>query len=195
MRYQCSASCAVALGRFPIFYLSKSRSDSRRARRFFEALIIVPAVYLALQQHPAARSIALMSLGRKRGCTLARAMEGDRDISRRNAPKGWRYSGPVRLKRINRPNRLAAQPARASEVSVHYACAGLSPLAASFLRCAPGRFLLTKPHQKCYKLQTARRIAGAAVHLQTGRLMAASGNHRGCARFARPKGRKMLTVR
>ena len=28
---------------------------------------MVPAVYLALQQHPAARSIALMSLGRKRG--------------------------------------------------------------------------------------------------------------------------------
>jgi len=110
VRYQCSASWAVAVGRFPIFYLSKSHSDSRRARRFFEALIIVPAVYLALQQHPAARSIALMSLGRKRGSTLARAMEGDRDIRRHNAPKGSRYSGPVRLKRINRPNRLAAQP-------------------------------------------------------------------------------------
>jgi hypothetical protein len=86
---------ALAFGRFPIFYLSKARSDSRRARRFFEALIIVPAVYLALQQQPAARSIALMSLGRKRGCTLARAMEGDRDIRRRNAPTGSRYSGLV----------------------------------------------------------------------------------------------------
>jgi hypothetical protein len=88
VRYQCGASWAVAVGRFPIFYLSKSHSDSRRGRRFFEALIIVPAVYLALQQHPAARSIALMSLGRKQRCTLARAMEGDRDIRRQNAPKG-----------------------------------------------------------------------------------------------------------
>jgi hypothetical protein len=70
-----------------MFYLSKSHSDSRRARRFFEALIIVPAVYLALQHQPAARSIALLSLGRKRGCTLARAMEGDRDIRRQSAPR------------------------------------------------------------------------------------------------------------
>ena len=62
------------------------------AKRFVEALIIVPAVYLALLQQPAARSIALLSLGRKQGCTLARVMEGDRDIRRQNAPKGSRYS-------------------------------------------------------------------------------------------------------
>ena len=37
-------------------------------------------------------------------------LEGDRDIRRQNALKGPRYSGPVRLKRIDRPNRWAAQP-------------------------------------------------------------------------------------
>src|SRR6202011_4847993 len=95
------------------------------------ALIIVPAVYLALQQQPAARSIALLSLGRKRGCTLARAMEGDRDIRRQNAAKGaHRVIRVLRLKRIRRPNRLAAQPSRASEVSVHHACAGDFAMAA-----------------------------------------------------------------
>ena len=83
VRYQCGASWAVAVGRFPIFYLSKSHFDSWRARRFFEALIIVPAVYLALQQQPAARSIALLSLGRKRGWILASAIEGDRGIRAR----------------------------------------------------------------------------------------------------------------
>jgi len=72
---------------YRIFYLSKSRSDSLRARRFFEALIIVPAVYLALQQHPAARSIALMSLGRKRGSVLASAMQGNRYSRCQNAPR------------------------------------------------------------------------------------------------------------
>ena len=35
-----------------MFYFSKPDFHSSRARRFFEALIIVPAVYLALQQHP-----------------------------------------------------------------------------------------------------------------------------------------------
>jgi hypothetical protein len=79
---------SVAVGRLPIFYVSKSNIDAQRARRFFDALIIMPAVYLALQQHPAARSIALLSLGRNRGCTLARAMEGDRDIRRQKAFRG-----------------------------------------------------------------------------------------------------------
>jgi hypothetical protein len=31
--------------------------------------------------------MALLSLGRKRGGTLASAMEGDRDIRRQNAPR------------------------------------------------------------------------------------------------------------
>jgi hypothetical protein len=85
-------------------------------------LIIVPAVYLALQQQPATRSIALLSLGRKRGYTLAKAMEGDRDIRRRNAAKGaHRVIRVLRLKRISRPHSLAAQPSRSGEVSVHYA--------------------------------------------------------------------------
>ena len=116
MRYQCSASWAVAVGRFPIFYLSKSHSDSRRAKRFVEALIIVPAVYLALLQQPAARSIALLSLGRKQGCTLARAMEGDRDIRRQNAPKGSRYSARESLDRggLWRRDRIASLLSRAS---------------------------------------------------------------------------------
>jgi hypothetical protein len=125
VRYQGSASWAVAVGGVPILYLAKSYSDSRRARQLFEALIIVLAVYLALQQHPAARSVALMSLGRKRGCTLARAIEGDRDIRRRAAPKGLNaLFGSLRQKRISRPNRLAAQPSGASEAPVCYACAG-----------------------------------------------------------------------
>ena len=70
--------------------LSESHPDSRRARRFLQALIMVPVVYLALHQSPAARPIALMSLGRKRGCTLAKAMEGDRDIRRQKANRGTR---------------------------------------------------------------------------------------------------------
>jgi hypothetical protein len=80
-------SRAVADGRFSISYSSKSQLDSRRARRFFETLIIVPALCLALQHLPAARPMALLSLGRKRGGTLASAMEGDRDIRRQNAPR------------------------------------------------------------------------------------------------------------
>src|SRR5262245_50859461 len=75
-------------GRSRMFYLSKSHFDSRRARRLFETLIIVPAVYLALQQQPVARSIALLSLGRKRSCLLAKAMEGDRGIRRERAARG-----------------------------------------------------------------------------------------------------------
>src|SRR5262249_28604671 len=71
----------------PIPRFSKSRFDPRRARRFFEPLIVVLAACLALQQQPAARSIALLSLGRNRGRTLARAMEGDRDIRRQKAIK------------------------------------------------------------------------------------------------------------
>ena len=70
---------------FAVFYISKSHLDLQRAKRLFETLIIIPAVCLALHQQPAARSIALLSLGRKRGGVLARAMEGDRDIRRQKA--------------------------------------------------------------------------------------------------------------
>jgi hypothetical protein len=53
----------------------------------FEALMIVSAIYLALHQHPSARSIALLSLGRKRGSVLASAMQGNRYSRCQNAPR------------------------------------------------------------------------------------------------------------
>jgi len=53
----------------------------------FETLIIVPAICLALNQLPSARPVALLSLGRKRECTLASAMEGDRAVRRQEASK------------------------------------------------------------------------------------------------------------
>src|SRR5262245_57001459 len=89
------ASLAVAVGKVAIVDMSKSHSDSCRGTRFFEALIIVPAVYLALHQHPSARSLSLLALGRTRGCTLARAIEGDRYIRRQNGPKVARPSTSV----------------------------------------------------------------------------------------------------
>jgi hypothetical protein len=71
----------------PIFHFSKSRIDPRRAKRFFETLIFISAGCFALHQQPAARPIALLSLGRNRGRTLAKAMEGDRDVRRQKAIK------------------------------------------------------------------------------------------------------------
>jgi hypothetical protein len=133
VRYQYGVCWAVAFGGVPIFYLSKSHIDSRRAKRFLESLIIVPAVYLALQQHPAARSITLLSLGRKRGCVLAKAMEGDRDIRCQNAHRGRssRDTRPVRRKHVRTPNRLSAHASRASEMWVRYASPNDFAIAAS----------------------------------------------------------------
>jgi len=71
----------------PISSLSSPRFDGRRARRLFETLIVVSAACLALHQQPAARPVALLSLGRNRGRTLAKAMEGDRDTRRQKAIK------------------------------------------------------------------------------------------------------------
>ena len=71
-----------------MLYLSKSHFAFRLARRLFQMLIIVPAVCMALDQNPAARSIALLSLDRKRGYVLGKAMEGDRDVLRQYAPRG-----------------------------------------------------------------------------------------------------------
>ncbi len=70
---------------FPMFHSSKSRFDDRRARRFFETMIVVCAACLALLHHSAARPIALLSLNRNRSRTLAGAMEGDRDTRRQKA--------------------------------------------------------------------------------------------------------------
>jgi len=88
VQYQGRASWAAAVGRFPISYLFISRSHSRRVSRFIEVLIVLPAVYLALHQQPAARSIALMSLGRKRGGPVIKAIECDRAIRRHKAGTG-----------------------------------------------------------------------------------------------------------
>ena len=65
--------------------MMRSRCECRGIKRLVESLIIAPAIYLAMHQYPPARPLALIALGRTRGCALARAMEGDRDVRRRIA--------------------------------------------------------------------------------------------------------------
>jgi hypothetical protein len=65
--------------------MRKSQPGCRRTKRLVESLIIAPAIYLAMHNYASARPIVLVALGRNRGCSLARAMEGDRDIRRQMA--------------------------------------------------------------------------------------------------------------
>jgi len=68
-----------------ILQMKQSQPDCSRARRLLDTFIMVPAICLALQQCPTSRALALVALGRNRACTLAKAMEGDRELRRLNA--------------------------------------------------------------------------------------------------------------
>jgi hypothetical protein len=60
-----------------------SPTESGGTRWLLDAVIVIAATFLAFQQYPPTRALALVALGRNRRCTLAKAMEGDRETRRR----------------------------------------------------------------------------------------------------------------
>ena len=62
--------------------MRKSLTEFGGARRLLDAVIIITAAFLAIQQYAPTRAITLVVLGRNRRGTLAKAMHGDRVIHR-----------------------------------------------------------------------------------------------------------------
>jgi hypothetical protein len=54
-----------------------------RAKWLLDTVIIVAATFLAFQQYPPTRALALLALGRNRSGILAKAMGGDRGTCRK----------------------------------------------------------------------------------------------------------------